>query len=98
MERALASLTAAVAGAPDLDGAVQALLDQLAGGLGFAHSMLYLIDDERRVLVAISTRGYLGGTGAELKLDEGLFGVVVARRCAVRFGSAMERRYGKAAR
>src|ERR1043166_6689846 len=100
MSRALAALTVAVAGAPGLDGAVQALLSQLASALGFKHSTVFLVDDERDALVAISSHGYdTGGAGAEVKLGEGVLGVVVKTKRPVRFGGrTMEGRYGRTVR
>jgi adenylate cyclase len=69
----------------DLDRAIDLVMDGLHGPMGLRHCMLFLADDERRVLTAIAARGYdRAGTGAEVALGEGVIGLAAERALAVR--------------
>lgn len=73
---------------------LEALLDSILLGLeeffGFHHSMILLPGDTPGVLVTIASRGYEdGGVGAEVRLGEGIAGVVAEARKPIRISGLL---------
>jgi len=89
-----------VARATDLDGLLTDTLAALDECLGFAHSMLLLLDECSGRLVTLASRGYgAQGIGAEVELGQGVIGTAAERRRMLRMaGMGAELRYGRAIR
>jgi adenylate cyclase len=89
-----------VARATELDGLLTDTLAALDECLGFAHSMLLLVDECSGRLVTLASRGYgAGGIGAEVELGHGVIGTAAERRRMLRMaGMGAELRYGRAIR
>ncbi|MCC6673059.1 MAG: GAF domain-containing protein [Planctomycetes bacterium] len=75
-------------------------LGALAEALGFEHSMVLLLEEQRGRLIAIHGHGYgEGGAGAEVPLGAGVIGTAAERRRMVKVtGIGAELRYGRAVR
>ena len=84
----------------DLCGRIQAadslemLLDSILAGLdqsfGFRHSMILVPSEDPGVLVALATRGYAqSGAGAEVRVGEGICGMVAEARKPIRISGLM---------
>ena len=72
----------------DLEEVLGIVLRAMDGVLGFAHSMILLKDLAGDVLRVAATRGYAEeGAGAQVRLGEGVIGVVGERRKMVRIGN-----------
>jgi class 3 adenylate cyclase len=72
----------------DLDEVLGIVLRALDGVLGFAHSMILLKEPGADVLRVAATRGYPAqGTGGQVRLGEGVIGVVGERRRMMRIGN-----------
>lgn len=89
-----------VSRATDLGTLLESVLDVLAEALGFAHSMVFLVDESGERLYVIGSHGYgESGVGAEVALGDGLIGTVARERCILRVaGVGAELRYGRAIR
>ncbi|HWM86145.1 MAG TPA: GAF domain-containing protein [Kofleriaceae bacterium] len=86
--------------AVDLAGLLRDTLVALDEVFGFHHGMLLLPDESGTRLVALASRGYgEEGIGAEVRLGDGLIGMVAAERKLLRFaGLGADLRYGRAIR
>jgi class 3 adenylate cyclase len=72
----------------DLEEVLGIVLRAMDGVLGFAHSMILLKDLAGDVLRVAATRGYAEeGAGAQVRLGEGVIGVVGERRKMMRIGN-----------
>lgn len=89
-----------IARARDLEGLLADSLSALDELLGFAHSMILLLEEASPRLVAMATRGYGRlGTGGEVGVGHGLIGTVAEHRRMMRVaGMGGELRYGRAIR
>jgi hypothetical protein len=88
-----------IARAGDLDGLLAGALETLDELFGFSHAMVLLPEEPAGHLVAIASRGYAGGIGAEVALGEGIIGCVAGRRRMIRVaGVGGELRYGRSIR
>jgi hypothetical protein len=85
-------------------GSLEHLLDSILAGLeevfGFTHSMILLTGEEPSTLVTIASRGYPeGGAGAEVRIGEGIVGMVAEARKPIRIaGLIREMLYALAVR
>ncbi|PYM59917.1 MAG: hypothetical protein DMD79_16750 [Candidatus Rokuibacteriota bacterium] len=72
----------------DLDEVLGIVLRAMDGVLGFAHSMILLKDVADDVLRVAATRGYAEkGAGVQVRMGEGVIGVVGERRRMIRIGN-----------
>lgn len=85
---ALAELSARLARCPDLDALVGCALSGLAELFGFEHSHLLLLEATGERLVTLASHGYdVQGVGSEVRVGEGLVGMVAARAEPMRVGN-----------
>jgi adenylate cyclase len=83
--RALQDLAERIHRADSLETLVDQVLCGLEDSFGFKQSMILVPAEEEGVLVAIATRGYPeNGAGAEVRIGEGLAGVVAEARKPIR--------------
>jgi len=84
----LATLTARLARCPDLDVLVGCALDGLAELFGYEHSLLLLLDVTGERLTTLASHGYDSqGVGSEVRVGEGVLGMVAARAEPMRVGN-----------
>jgi hypothetical protein len=85
----------------DLEGLLASLLQALDEELGFAHSVVLLLDESGQALYTVASRGYEddGGIGAEVAMGEGLIGTAGRDRRILRLTDVDgDMRYGRAIR
>ncbi len=83
--KALQDLSARIHRADSLERLLDSILEGLEDSFGFGHSMILLPAGEDGLLVTIATRGYPeGGAGAEVRIGEGIAGVVAEARKPIR--------------
>ena len=71
--------------AETLDALLDSMLEGLEASCGFTHSMILMPAAEPGVLVTIASRGYPeNGAGAEVRIGEGIVGVVAEARKPIR--------------
>jgi hypothetical protein len=86
--RALRRVSDCLRGADDLETLLDRVLATLDEVLGFAHSMILLLDERGERLYAIASRGYSeSGIGAEIRIGEGVIGTVAQTRRLLRVPS-----------
>ncbi|HLM16581.1 MAG TPA: GAF domain-containing protein [Acidimicrobiia bacterium] len=84
----LARLSARLARCPDLDSLVESTLGALDELFGFSHSLLLLVDERGDRLYTIASRGYdAEGVGSEVRMGEGVIGMVAERAESMRVGN-----------
>jgi hypothetical protein len=84
----LAELSARLARCPDLDSLVESTLGALDELFGFSHSLLLLVDERGDRLYTIASHGYdAEGVGSEVRLGEGVIGMVAERAESMRVGN-----------
>ncbi len=98
---ALAAFSRRVTRAASVDELITESLAALDECLGFNHSLFLVLDDltpDR--LYTVGSRGFaLSGAGSEIRLGQGIIGVAVNRRRAIRVGHMeFERAYSRAVR
>ncbi len=87
---ALQDLSARIHRADSLEGLLDSILEGLEKSFGFAHSMILLPSHEEGVFVAIASRGYTqAGAGAEVRLGEGIIGMVAEARKPIRISGLL---------
>ena len=87
---ALQDLSARIHRADSLEALVDSILAGLEGSFGFAHSMILVPGEEEGLLVTLATRGYPdGGVGAEVRIGEGICGMVAEARKPIRISGLM---------
>jgi adenylate cyclase len=87
---ALQTLSARIHRADSLETLVDSILLALEESFGFSHSMFLVPAEEKDVLVTIATRGYSEtGVGAEVRLGEGICGMVAEARKPIRISGLM---------
>jgi hypothetical protein len=87
---ALQTLSARIHRADSLETLVDSILVALEESFGFSHSMFLVPAEEKDVLVTIATRGYSeNGAGAEVRLGEGICGMVAEARKPIRISGLM---------
>jgi hypothetical protein len=99
--RALQVVSQRMSEATDLEPLLASLLRALDEELGFAHSVVLLLDEAGKGLYTVASHGYEddGGIGAEVAMGEGLVGTVARERrilCMSDLDGDM--RYGRAIR
>ncbi len=97
---AAATLAARIAEASDIATIIDAVLDGVRDGFGFANTMLLLKEPSGARLVTVGSRGYAwSGVGSEVAVGEAVIGTAAAERCAVRISDMSRiRRFGSAIR
>ena len=80
-------------GTLELGPLLDTILASMDEAFGFSHAMVLLHDAERGVLSVAASRGYpQSGVGAQVKLGEGIIGVVAKRRKLMRMGGILTQR------
>ena len=78
-----------VAGAADLDGLVERLLDAVAQDFGIEYAMLLMLEADGQRLYTVASRGYeRSGAGAEIALGDGVIGVAARMATPIRINHA----------
>jgi hypothetical protein len=97
---AVAELSLRLGRCPDLDTLVETALRGLDELLGFAHSILMLVDESGQRLYTIASRGYAAeGVGSEVLVGEGTPGVAADQCRTVRVTNVTQaRKYASAVR
>jgi class 3 adenylate cyclase len=86
--RIIQQISSEITSTLDLHEVLGIVLRAMEGVLGFAHSMILLKDLAGDVLRVAATRGYAEeGAGAQVRLGEGVIGVVGERRKMMRMGN-----------
>jgi hypothetical protein len=84
----LAQLSGRLARCPDLDSLVESALAALDELFGFPHSLLLLVDESGDRLYTIASHGYdAEGVGSEVRMGEGVIGMVAERAESMRVGN-----------
>jgi GAF domain-containing protein len=88
--RALQEMSVRIHQANDLDGLLDSILAGLDEVFGFHHAMILVTSEEPNVLVTIASRGYPeNGVGAEVRIGEGIIGVVAEARKPIRIAGLL---------
>jgi adenylate cyclase len=88
--RAFQDLCERIQAADSLEMLVDSILAGLDASFGFRHSMILVPSEGPRVLVALATRGYAqSGAGAEVRVGEGICGMVAEARKPIRISGLM---------
>lgn len=97
---ALRACTLALAGAADLSGLLDRLLDGLASHFGISHAMVLMADPGNARLYTVASLGYpASGVGSEVMLGAGIIGVAAQEQTPIRIGYlAAEYAYSRALR
>jgi len=82
---AMQELSERIHRAESLETLLDSMLEGLEASCGFTHSMILMPAAEEGVLVTIASRGYAeNGAGAEVRIGEGIVGVVAEARKPIR--------------
>ena len=82
---AMQELSERIHRAESLEALLDSMLEGLEASCGFTHSMILMPAAEEGVLVTIASRGYPeNGAGAEVRIGEGIVGVVAEARKPIR--------------
>lgn len=88
--RALQDLASRIHRADSLETLLDSILEGIEDSFGFNHSMILLPGAEEGVLVTIASRGYPeSGVGAEVRLGEGIAGMVAEARKPIRISGLL---------
>ena len=90
--RIIQQISSEISSTLDLDRILAISLDAMETVLGFRHSMILLASADERVLKVAASRGYDGGTGAEITVGQGVLGVAARRRQVLRMGNVASQR------
>ena len=98
--RIIQQISSEITSTLDLEEVLEIVLRAMDDVLGFEHSMILLKDVADDVLRVAATRGYAEkGTGAQVRMGEGIVGVVGERRKMMRMGNiGASMRYVKSVR
>jgi len=84
---ALRACTVGLAGAPDLSGLLDRLLDGLAAHFAIRHAMVMMADPGNAHLYTVASLGYpASGVGSEVMLGAGIIGVAAQEQTPIRIG------------
>jgi hypothetical protein len=84
----LTKLSARIARCPDLDSLLETTLGALDELFGYSHSLLLLVDETGERLYTIASHGYdAEGVGSEVRMGEGVIGMVAERAETMRVGN-----------
>jgi adenylate cyclase len=87
---ALQDLAERIHRADTLDELLDSILEGIERSFGFTHSMILVPASEQGVLVTIASRGYPeSGVGAEVRVGEGIAGVVAEARKPIRISGLL---------
>ncbi len=87
---ALQDLSARINRAETLEQLVDSILAGLEASFGFRYSMILVPSEDERTLVTLATRGYEeDGAGAEVRIGEGICGMVAEARKPIRISGLM---------
>jgi hypothetical protein len=82
---AMQELSERIHRAESLEGLLDSMLEGLEASCGFTHSMILMPAADEGTLVTIASRGYAeNGAGAEVRIGEGIVGVVAEARKPIR--------------
>jgi adenylate cyclase len=88
--RALQDLSDRINAADTLESLVDSILAGLEESFGFRNAMILVPSEQEGVLVTIATRGYPeNGVGAEVRVGEGIVGMVAEARKPIRISGLM---------
>src|SRR5687768_3312914 len=88
--KALQDLSDRIHRADSLERLLDSILEGLEESFGFGHAMMALPSEEEGVLAVIASRGYPeGGAGAEVRIGEGIIGVVAEARKPIRISGLL---------
>jgi hypothetical protein len=88
--RALQDLSVRIHRATTLDELLDSILEGLDEIFGFHHAMILVPSEEPGVLVTLASRGYPeSGVGAEVRVGEGIIGVVAEARKPIRISGLL---------
>jgi adenylate cyclase len=88
--RALQDLSDRINGAETLESLVDSILAGLDESFGFRNAMILVPSEQEGVLVTLATRGYReSGVGAEVRVGEGIVGMVAEARKPIRISGLM---------
>jgi adenylate cyclase len=88
--RALQDLSDRINAADSLESLVDSILAGLEESFGFRNAMILVPSEQEGVLVTIATRGYAeNGAGAEVRVGEGIVGMVAEARKPIRISGLM---------
>ena len=88
--KALREISDRIHQAPTLDSLLDAILETLENIFGFKHSMLVLASERPDRLEMIASRGYPeGGVGSEVRVGEGIIGMVAEARKPIRIAGIL---------
>jgi adenylate cyclase len=88
--KALQDLSERIQRADSLEALVDSILAGLEESFGFKYSMILVPSEEEGVLVTLATRGYAdSGAGAEVRIGEGIGGMVAEARKPIRISGLM---------
>jgi hypothetical protein len=88
--KALQEFSERIHQAPTLDTMLDAILDTLERIFGFRHSMILLTSERADRLEMIASRGYAsGGVGSEVRVGEGIIGMVAEARKPIRISGML---------
>ena len=88
--KALQDLSDRIQRADSLERLLDSILEGLEESFGFGHAMIALPSEEDGVLVTIASHGYPeGGAGAEVRIGEGIIGVVAEARKPIRISGLL---------
>ena len=83
--KALEDLSVRIQRADSLESLLDSILEGLEESFGFGHSMIVVPTSDESVLVTIASRGYPeSGAGAEVRIGEGIIGMVAEARKPIR--------------
>ena len=87
--KAMQDLALRIQRADCLETLVDSILEGLDEIFGFKHSMILVPGEEPGVLVTIATHGYPAGAGAEVRVGEGIAGLVAEARKPIRISGLL---------
>jgi adenylate cyclase len=87
--KAMQDLALRIQRADCLETLVDSILEGLDEIFGFKHSMILVPGEEPGVLVTIATHGYPAGAGAEVRIGEGIAGLVAEARKPIRISGLL---------
>lgn len=91
--KSVSEISHAISTCDQLEDLLNTALAALDEKLGFGHAMLLLPDEASSTLYAIASRGYqASGAGAEVKMGEGVIGLVAQNRTPIRICQLLRER------
>lgn len=89
---AVRQLSQRLAASDELSQAFDFTLDGLADQMGIGHALILCVDESGQWLYTVASRGYAeSGVGSEVKIGEGMIGMVAQSRSAIRLNQLTAR-------